>query len=80
MSKKRFDFEKAIVRAEEIAAAIEQGEIGLEESIKHFEEGMALIERCRDVLNQAELKIQKLEAARGGDVSVGDDPTEAADP
>ena len=63
MSKGKFVFEKAIGRAEEIAEAIEQGEIGLEESIKQFEEGMMLIRKCRKVLEDAELRIQTLEAS-----------------
>jgi len=63
MAKGKFVFEKAIGRAEEIAEAIEQGEIGLEESIKQFEEGMTLIQKCRKVLEDAELRIQTLEAS-----------------
>lgn len=63
MSKGKFVFESAIGRAEEIAEAIEQGEIGLEESIKQFEEGMTLIRKCRKVLEDAELRIQTLEAS-----------------
>lgn len=76
MAKAKFEFEKAMARAEQIAKAIEQGEIGLEESIKQFEEGMALIQRCRKVLDEAELKIQQLEAAREG-VAVRNDSPEA---
>ncbi len=63
MSKGKFVFENAIGRAEAIAEAIEQGEIGLEESIKQFEEGMTLIKKCRQVLEDAELRIQTLEAS-----------------
>ncbi|MCB9852424.1 MAG: exodeoxyribonuclease VII small subunit [Phycisphaerales bacterium] len=63
MSKGKFVFEAAIGRAEEIAEAIEQGDIGLEESIKQFEEGMTLIRKCRKVLEDAELRIQTLEAS-----------------
>ena len=63
MSKGKFVFENAMGRAEEIAEAIEQGEIGLEESIKQFEEGMTLIRKCRKVLEDAEMRIQTLEAS-----------------
>jgi len=61
MAKSKFVFEEALERAEEIAAAIEEGEIGLEESIKQYEEGMQLIDKCRKVLDQAELRVTKLE-------------------
>ncbi|MBK8269474.1 MAG: exodeoxyribonuclease VII small subunit [Planctomycetes bacterium] len=69
MAKTKFEFETAISRAEEIAGSIEQGRIGLEDSIKQFEEGMALIRQCRQVLNEAELRIQTLEAS-GADGAV----------
>ena len=45
MSKNEQTFEQSISRLEKIVESIEQGKIGLEESIKHFEEGMTLIER-----------------------------------
>ncbi len=61
MSREKFVFETAIGRAEQIAEAIEQGEVGLEDSIKQFEEGIALIRKCRRVLDEAELRIQTLE-------------------
>lgn len=63
MSKAEPTFEEAMKRLETIVQAIEQGKIGLEESIKQYEEGMALIRRCRGVLSDAELKIQHLQAA-----------------
>lgn len=72
MSKGKFVFENAIGRAEEIAEAIEQGEIGLEESIKQFEEGMTLIKKCRKVLEDAELRIQTLEASLAEETAKGE--------
>ena len=63
MAPEKMTFEKAMARLEEIVKSIEQGKIGLEESIKQFGEGMALIQRCRSVLADAELKIQQLQAA-----------------
>jgi exodeoxyribonuclease VII small subunit len=66
MAKKPLKFEQALSRLEEIVTAIEQGEIGLEESIERFEEGMELIRHCRGVLAEAEMKIQKLQADAGG--------------
>jgi exodeoxyribonuclease VII small subunit len=55
-------FEQAMARLEKIVEAIEQGRIGLEDAIKQYEEGMALIRRCREVLSGAEMKIQQLQA------------------
>jgi exodeoxyribonuclease VII small subunit len=59
----KFTFEQAITRLEKIVQAIEQGKVGLEDSIKQFEEGMALIGHCRSILGSAEMKIQQLQAA-----------------
>lgn len=63
MSKSEPNFEDAMKRLESIVQSIEQGKIGLEESIKQYEEGMALIKRCRTVLSDAEMKIQHLQAS-----------------
>ena len=63
MAQEKLSFEKAMARLEEIVKSIEQGKVGLEESIKQFGEGMALIQRCRSVLADAEMKIQALQAS-----------------
>lgn len=66
MARKPLKFEEAMAKLENIAGAIEQGEIGLEESIDRYEEGMGLIAHCRKILGDAELKIQKLQADSEG--------------
>jgi len=71
-------FEQSMKRLEQIVQAIEQGKVGLEESIKQFEEGMTLIQRCRRILTDAELKIQQLQAAGADDVTVRDYPADSA--
>ncbi len=75
MAKQRMAFEKAMARLEDIVQSIEQGKIGLEASIKQFEEGMSLIRQCRGVLAEAEMKIQHLQAAGRDGASVTDAPT-----
>jgi exodeoxyribonuclease VII small subunit len=72
MAKDTLSFEQAIGRLEKIVEAMEQGKIGLEESVKHFEEGMGLIARCRKVLAEAEMKIQQLQAAGESGAAVAD--------
>ncbi len=69
MAKKKLKFEDALARLEEIVEAIEQGEVGLEESIQKYEEGMGLIQHCRKVLAESELKIQKLQPDQDGELS-----------
>ncbi len=61
MSKKAPKFEEALSRLEAIADEIEQGKIGLEESILRYEEGMKLVKHCRQILESAEQRIVQLE-------------------
>jgi len=63
MAKAKLTFEQALENLEQIVAAIESGEIGLEESIAKYAEGIKLIKHCRGVLDAAEKKIQLLTAA-----------------
>lgn len=72
MAREKPSFEKSMARLEKIVESIEQGKIGLEDSIKQFEEGMALIRQCRSVLTEAELKIQQLQAAGRDGVAASD--------
>ncbi len=61
MAKRKPTFEEALQQLETIADRIEQGKIGLEESIKEYEQGMALVKQCRAILAKAELKIEQLQ-------------------
>jgi exodeoxyribonuclease VII small subunit len=62
----KLTFKQAIEKLEATVAAIEKGEIALEDSIEKYAEGMALIKRCRSILADAELRVQKLQAAADG--------------
>jgi exodeoxyribonuclease VII small subunit len=53
-------FEESLRRLEEIVNQLEQGEIPLEESVKMYEEGLALSKACIEKLTQAELKLKRL--------------------
>jgi exodeoxyribonuclease VII small subunit len=64
-------YEQAMDRLEEIVEQIESGELGLEESMRAYEEGQGLIARCRAVLAQAEQRIVELDAKRAGGGSGG---------
>lgn len=66
MGKKKPTFEEALRQLEAIADQIEKGQIGLEESITRYEEGMALVKQCREILAQAELRIAQLHDAPNG--------------
>jgi exodeoxyribonuclease VII small subunit len=53
-------FESKMKKLETIVTKIESGEMGLEDTLKYFEEGMGLARECQELLNQTELRIQKL--------------------
>lgn len=69
MSKKEPTFEESLKRLEAIAREIEEGKIGLEESIAKYEEGMKLVKQCREILTDAEQKIRKLQPTAEGDLA-----------
>lgn len=66
MGKNKPTFEEALQQLETIAERIEQGKIGLEESIAQYEQGMALVRQCQGILAKAELRIQQLQQKADG--------------
>ena len=53
-------FEEAITRLEAVVEQLESGELSLEESLRRFEEGIALQRRCIADLNHAQRRIEVL--------------------
>jgi exodeoxyribonuclease VII small subunit len=53
-------FEQAMGELESLVERMEQGEVPLEESLKSFERGRALVERCRGILDAAERRIEQM--------------------
>ncbi len=58
-------FEDMVEQLEQIIERIEGGEVGLEQSIAEYEKGMALIKRCREILEKAEQKVEELGKGSG---------------
>ena len=54
------DFEKSLQQLEKIVNAMESGELGLEDSLNQFEEGIKLAKSCQDTLSNAESRVEKL--------------------
>ena len=54
------DFEKSLQQLEQIVNKMENGELGLEESLSRFEEGIKLAKQCQDTLSEAELRVEQL--------------------
>ena len=53
-------FEESLSELEAIVAALDAGDLGLEESISKFEQGMHLLKNCYDILQRAEQRIEQL--------------------
>jgi len=59
-------FEDALQRLEQIVDQLEGGDLPLEESLKVFEEGVALARRCGKYLEEAEKRIEVLTKDESG--------------
>lgn len=57
MSKENISFEQAIARLEAVVRALEDGKTSLEEAMKLYEEGVALVRSCSTTLEEAKQKI-----------------------
>lgn len=66
MNNKNKSFEESMQRLEQIVRAMERGDVSLEESLKLFQEGTALVESCGKLLDEAELQVKKIVAADDG--------------
>ena len=53
-------YEEALAELEGIVESLEDGQSQLEESMKLFERGQALVTHCGALLESAQLKVQKL--------------------
>lgn len=54
------NFETALGELEKIVTCLEKGELPLEETLKKFEEGMALSQFCQQALQDAQKKVELL--------------------
>lgn len=66
MNQKNHTFEENMQRLEQIVRSMERGDVALEESLKLFQEGTALVEACGKLLDEAELQVKKIVTAADG--------------
>jgi exodeoxyribonuclease VII small subunit len=59
-------FEESLQKLESIVEQMEKGDLSLEDSLKLFEEGVALSAACKKELDEAEGKVQMLIKQRDG--------------
>lgn len=60
-------FEENMQRLEQIVRSMERGDVALEESLKLFQEGTALIRSCGKLLDEAELQVKKIMTDANGE-------------
>ncbi|TVQ67212.1 MAG: exodeoxyribonuclease VII small subunit [Balneolaceae bacterium] len=63
VSKERQGFEEALQKLETIVEALGDQEISLENSVELYEEGLKLSKYCMETLENASLRIEKLETS-----------------
>ena len=66
MNQNNKTFEENMLRLEQIVRAMERGDVALEESLKLFQEGTALVQSCGKLLDDAELQVKKVVASADG--------------
>ncbi len=57
---KTSDFETSLNKLEQILESLETGSLSLEDSLKTYEEGVALTNQCQKILSEAEQKVKTL--------------------
>ncbi len=56
----KLSYDEASAELEKIVRALEEGEQSLDDALALFERGQALTKRCLELLDEAELKVNKL--------------------
>ncbi len=59
-------FEENMQRLEQIVRAMEKGDVPLDESMKLFQEGTALVSACGKLLDEAQLQVNKIASGADG--------------
>lgn len=76
MNQQNASFETNMQRLEQIVRALERGDVPLEESLKLFQEGTALVRDCGKLLDDAQLQVQKVLTAADGTPVLEEMPNE----
>ncbi len=67
-------FERSFESLQEVVRKLSEGNLTLQEALSAFEEGMALADRCGDMLEEAELRVKQVSerAMRAGNAAARD--------
>jgi exodeoxyribonuclease VII small subunit len=69
-TKEPLPFEEALQKLESIVDTMEAGDLPLEEMLTRFEEGIRLVKACQAKLDEADVRIQKLEQSAAGELAL----------
>ena len=69
-------FEESLKKLQAIVDQLEEGDLGLEKSLKLFEEGVSLSAACKKELDEAEGKVEMLIKQRDGSLKTEPFPPE----
>lgn len=78
MNQQNATFESNMQRLEQIVRAMERGDVPLEESLKLFQEGTELVRKCSQLLDEAQMQVQKVMTAPDGSPVMEEMSDEAA--
>ncbi len=70
--------EARLARLDDIVAALERDDLELEQALALFEEGIQHIRHARELLRQAELRVEQLQAEEDGTVVI--EPMDRGEP
>ncbi len=71
-TERQLTFEEALKRLEDIVETLEKGNTPLKESIDLYEEGMTIGKSCLERLNEAKLRLKKIQKGSGGTIEEKD--------
>ncbi len=72
--KNDFNFEEKLRELEQLVTRMEDGNLGLEESLETFENGVKLVRECQQALETAEQKVKALTSTAGDTEDLKLDP------
>lgn len=66
----QLSFEEAFAQLEAAVAALQDGQLPLEQALQRYQDGMKLAQHCNELLQKAELTIQQLNTDSTSTLSV----------
>ena len=70
MSDSPATFESRLQQLSELVSAMERGDLPLDDALRHYEQGIALIRDCRAELDKAEQTVKRLQDTSNGETLV----------